>query len=198
MAGVRGVFFKSDGNVGSGVFGQSGSKDGFGVYGKSASTGGYAGFFEGDLGYTGSFGKASDARLKKNIKPIDSAMDKVLRLHGVTYEWIDPDKHSGPGTQWGFIAQDVQKAFPNWVKEGHDGYKTVDTTGVDSLLVESVRTLNDENHALRADLAKLEKRLDAFEGGKHPLSAGFGASGFGYFGLGVAATALVLSRRKRS
>ena len=32
----------------------------------------------------------SDARLKKNVAPLHDALGRLLRLRGVTFEWIDP------------------------------------------------------------------------------------------------------------
>ena len=33
------------------------------------------------------FGSPSDKRLKENIKPVESALDKVMKLQGVTFDW---------------------------------------------------------------------------------------------------------------
>ncbi len=53
----------------------------------------------------------SDIRLKKNIKPIENALDIVQKLNGVSYDWINDNKHD-----IGFIAQDVEKILPMVVK----------------------------------------------------------------------------------
>ena len=37
------------------------------------------------------YGSPSDARLKENIKPIESALDKVSKLQGVTFDWKESD-----------------------------------------------------------------------------------------------------------
>ena len=54
---------------------------------------------------------ASDRRLKYNIKPIDDALEKVLKLRGVTYNW----KASGRADM-GLIAQEVEEVFPDMVQ----------------------------------------------------------------------------------
>ena len=46
--------------------------------------------------------------------------------------------------------------FPEWVKTSNDGMKMIDTTGLDSLEVESIRELQTENNDLKARLSKLE------------------------------------------
>ena len=33
------------------------------------------------------YGSPSDKRLKENIKPIESALDKAMKLQGVTFDW---------------------------------------------------------------------------------------------------------------
>ena len=35
------------------------------------------------------YGSPSDKRLKENIKPVKSALDKVSKLQGVTFDWKD-------------------------------------------------------------------------------------------------------------
>src|SRR5687768_5367909 len=58
----------------------------------------------------------SDVRLKRNVSTLEGSLDKLLKLRGVTFEWKDPAKHVGRfGVQTGFIAQEVEKVFPDWV-----------------------------------------------------------------------------------
>jgi hypothetical protein len=42
----------------------------------------------------------SDVRYKKEVKPLDSSLDKVMHLQGVTFEW-DKDKVNGAGYKTG-------------------------------------------------------------------------------------------------
>lgn len=66
-------------------------------------------------------GGASDKRLKKDIAPLKSSLQKVLALRPVTWYWKDDVKKEG--LQYGFIAQEVEKVFPEMVTEEkwHDG-----------------------------------------------------------------------------
>ena len=137
---------------------------GVGVYGYNPSslTGAWAGYFAGNFYYTGTFTSTSDERLKKNIEPLVGALEKLLKLKGVNYEWKEPEKHrSGP--QMGFIAQDVEKAFPNWVHEDMDGFKGVDITQVEALEVESIRALKLENDHLKVRADKAEAEITALQ-----------------------------------
>ena len=73
----------------------------------------YAGYFAGNVYATGSY-SSSDARLKKNIAPLADALPTLLKLKGVTFEWNRPEDYGNQtGTQRGFIAQEVEKVFPN-------------------------------------------------------------------------------------
>ncbi|MFT4537526.1 MAG: hypothetical protein ACI9P5_004911, partial [Saprospiraceae bacterium] len=109
-------------NSAVGVRGTINGRDGFGVLGTRANGAGsgWAGLFIEDLGYTGFFGAASDESLKKNIEPIQKALDIVDQLNPVTYDF-DLDKHPGMGLntemEYGFIAQEVQKILPEIVRE---------------------------------------------------------------------------------
>ena len=84
--------------------------------------------------------QASDARLKENIEPIDNALDKVLKLNGVTFNWVDKIR-GGNDRKIGLIAQDVKKVIPELVGETPDGYLTVNYKDIPALLVEAIKQL---------------------------------------------------------
>ena len=90
----------------------------------------------------GSWAASSDARLKTNVQPLGHALDRMLALKGVTFEYAHPDSEMHPaGTFSGFIAQDVEKVFPNWIGHDNDGYLTVGPQGFEAITVEAVREL---------------------------------------------------------
>jgi hypothetical protein len=112
----------------------------------------------------GTLVSTSDARLKKNIQPLRGALELLLRLRGVTYEWKEPAKHDNAvGTQVGVIAQEVEKVRPGWVTTGADGYKAVGFKGFEGVVVEGLRELKNENDSLRAENKALERRIAALE-----------------------------------
>ena len=67
------------------------------------------------------------------------------------------------GKQIGFIAQDVEKVFPQWVEKDGEGYKTLTLRGFEALAVESIRELKKENDSLKEANKQLESRLKALE-----------------------------------
>ncbi|MCI0636041.1 MAG: tail fiber domain-containing protein, partial [Actinobacteria bacterium] len=72
----------------------------------------------------------SDARLKKNVHDIAGALETMLSLRGVTFEYGDPAQ---PGLRRGFIAQEVEQVLPEWVEDGPDGYKRLTVNGFEAL-----------------------------------------------------------------
>jgi hypothetical protein len=107
----------------------------------------------------------------------------------VTFEWKDTERHF-PGTRRGFIAQDVEKVMPTWVRTTFKGTKALNTGEFDALLVESVRTLKTENDALRARLDKIESKSKLAE-------ASMLGGPIGFAGLALVG-AMVIKRRRRS
>lgn len=84
---------------------------------------------------------SSDERLKKNISGLDSQeiLQKVLALRGVTYEWL----HStNTETHLGFIAQELEAVFPEFVGEDARGYKSVSYGSLTPVLVEAIKALD--------------------------------------------------------
>jgi hypothetical protein len=79
----------------------------------------------------------SDQRLKKNIETIPQALEKVLSLRGVTFNWKDS---SMPRRMMGMIAQEVKRVVPELVfqneRDGYYGINYGETTG---LLIEAIK-----------------------------------------------------------
>lgn len=115
----------------------------------------------------------SDARYKKNINPLQNALISLTRLNGVRYDWRKeefPERNFGNNNQIGFIAQDIEKIFPEMVFTDEKGFKAVDYARLTPVLVEAIKELkqaNDElkakNERLEAGNQKLESRVDKIE-----------------------------------
>jgi hypothetical protein len=70
----------------------------------------------------------SDERYKKNIKPLSGILEKVNKLKTISFDW----KHKNESVKAGFIAQNVQEIFPEYVVDniGNDeSNKKMGTTG---------------------------------------------------------------------
>lgn len=109
----------------------------------------------------------SDARLKKNITPLNSheMLNQLLSLQGITYEWND-DKtgYTRPeGLQYGFTAQNIQEVFPTLVKKDELGYLQTAYSTYDAMIVEAMRALNDKIAVLEAEKSVLQSKVKYLE-----------------------------------
>ena len=107
----------------------------------------------------------SDARLKTNIENIPNALDKVMSLNGVTYNWNEntPEEFDKERAEVGLIAQEVQAVLPEIIHNapfdrGEDGtsisgkdYITLQYERVVPLLVEAIKELKEEINTLKGD-----------------------------------------------
>ncbi len=93
--------------------------------------------------YASDFSQSSDKRLKKNIKPIEHK--GIEKLKPVSFEW----KQSGKGVFYGFIAQDVQKHYPELVIKDEDGFLSIKQNSIIALLVKEVQNLKKEIERLK-------------------------------------------------
>jgi hypothetical protein len=87
------------------------------------------------------YGTPSDKRLKENVKPIESALDKAMKLQGVTFNWKKSDSILDIKEDIGFIAQDVQKVAPELVRENEDGMLSMRHQGIAPILLEAIKEL---------------------------------------------------------
>jgi hypothetical protein len=79
------------------------------------------------------FTSLSDVNKKKNIRPIENAIDITKKLEGVRFDWIDNDTPS-----IGVIAQQVEKVLPELVVE-NDGIKSVSYGNIVGVLIEAIK-----------------------------------------------------------
>ena len=79
-----------------------------------------AGYFDGDVEITGTLLNPSDAKLKLNVKPVgDKALALIQRLEPKTYSYRQdiPEFSLPQGDQFGFVAQELEEVFPQFVRE---------------------------------------------------------------------------------
>ncbi len=109
----------------------------------------------GDINYSGSLTDTSDRRLKDNIRPLEGSLDKLMMLDGFAFEMKDDEKKQ---TEYGVMAQDVQKVFPELVHEiDKDGHLGVSYNGLIPPIIEAIKELKAENEKLRAEIEALKK-----------------------------------------
>jgi len=105
----------------------------------------------------------SSRRLKKNIKPIENALDKVKRLRGVYFDWKKDGIHD-----IGMVAEEVGEVIPEVVDYEANG---VDAASLSygrlvALLIEAVKEQQCKIAELEATIAQrepVEQRLKTLE-----------------------------------
>ena len=103
----------------------------------------------------------SDKRLKTDIKVLNNAMEKLLKLRGVEFHW--KNKKWTNKKRFGVIAQELQKIYPEMVEMKKDGYYQVNYQALIPVLVEATKELKKENDKLKKRLDSIEKRLNRLE-----------------------------------
>lgn len=115
----------------------------------------------GDAGGATSWYNDSDERLKKNIKTIDHALQKVLNLRGVNFEWKNTQNHP-VGLQMGLIAQETLKVVPEVVSKPGE-YYSVATADLVGLLVEAIKEQQIIIGNLQETIKKQNERIAILE-----------------------------------
>ena len=120
-------------------------------------------YVHGDLEYNAALTSVSDKRFKTNIKPIENAVERIKNINGVYYDWNRekfPERDFTDKHQIGVLAQEIEKEFPELVRTGKDGYKSVDYTKLAPILIEAVKELNSEFIYQNSELKNRIKTLE--------------------------------------
>ena len=93
---------------------------------------------------------SSDRRQKTNIKKLDNALDKVLTLDGVEYDWNEmAAAHRIGKHDVGVIAQQVEEVLPDAVEHRETGMMAVRYERLVPLLIEAIKELKSEIDELK-------------------------------------------------
>jgi hypothetical protein len=121
---------------------------------------------------------SSDRRLKDNITLIPNALEKVMSIRGVTFDWNDTSFYAGfrpkiRHNDAGVIAQEIQAVLPQAVDyapfdrddEGNsksgENYLTVKYEKIVPLLIEAVKELSEQNKKLEEKAREFETILES-------------------------------------
>lgn len=100
----------------------------------------------------------SDCRLKKYVKPIKNALDKIDQIRGVEFDWkvtdekMEKEVHSFEGHDVGVIAQEIEAVLPEVVTTRDSGYKAVRYDKIVPLLIQGIKELKDEVEILKSKI----------------------------------------------
>lgn len=92
----------------------------------------------------------SSRRFKSNIRPLSEALDKILALDGVRFDWRGSNRPS-----IGLIAEEVGKVFPELVvyEENRRDARSLDYSKLVAVLIEGMKEQQSQ-------IEKLEEKLD--------------------------------------
>ena len=127
---------------------------------------GYLFYVNGNAAGTSGFANVSDKRLKKDITPIESALDKVKQLRGISFNWdktLRPDLNLDDNNHLGLIAQEVEEILPQVVFTGEDEFstKTVSYSDIVPVLIESIKELSAQVSEQQTQINELKALLNA-------------------------------------
>jgi hypothetical protein len=97
----------------------------------------------------------SDLQSKENVEDLQSALEKTLKLRGVSYMWKQSDALPGKPRQSkiGLIAQEVRDIFPGLVSSGPGNLLGIDYISLIPVLVESIKSQQSQINRLEHLLA---------------------------------------------
>ena len=122
---------------------------------------------------SGPYIDVSDKRFKRNVENIEStdALRNILQLKGVSYELDIPNQHRlGKGKveskhtnrrQLGFLAQDVEKLFPEVVYTDENDFKGLQYSRFVPILVEGFKELHEFNLRLAEEHENMKRTIDS-------------------------------------
>jgi hypothetical protein len=88
---------------------------------------------------------SSDRRLKDNILKIQSPLEKISKINGVTFNWNEnQDTYPIGKKDIGVIAQDVEEVLPEIIETRDTGYLAVKYEKLTPLLIEAIKELNQK------------------------------------------------------
>ena len=103
---------------------------------------------------------ASDKRLKNNLEKINDPLDKLNKINGYTFDWIEKEGvHSNKGHDMGVIAQEIEEVLPEIVVTRENGYKAVRYEKMIPLLIETIKEQQKQINKLNDRLEILENKI---------------------------------------
>jgi trimeric autotransporter adhesin len=123
----------------------------------NGSTG--AGQINGNGGSQAAFGSYSDKKLKENIVDLPPQLANIMALRPVEFDYIESE---GGEHQIGFIAQEVQKIYPDVIGEREDGMLTLSGMNkMEARLIKCIQELSAKVDAQAAEITVLKSKVGA-------------------------------------
>lgn len=88
----------------------------------------------------------SDQSIKTNVQDLSGSLDKVLNMHGVSYDWnhsVHPELNLDSANHVGFIAQEIAQIDSRLTYIADDSLLHIEYDKVVPILAEAIQELND-------------------------------------------------------
>lgn len=107
--------------------------------------------------------QTSDKRFKKDFNDLNAAADKIYKVKAYRYKFHDESgKYAFDDKEhFGFIAQELEKEFPNLVNKDYEGNYAVNYIEFIPLLLDAVQKQKDIINEQESRLAALEEKVKA-------------------------------------
>ncbi len=109
---------------------------------------------DGNATLAGLLTQSSDIRLKKNIQKMSDISQKINQIRGVYFDWKDTNRSQNQ--QIGFIAQEIEKVFPQLVETDAKGYKSVAYANMTAVLLEALKEQNKRIEYLEKEILAIK------------------------------------------
>ena len=112
---------------------------------------------KGDLQVIGSIYNLSDKNAKNNIQEInENVKDNIFRLNPVEFNYIND---SNNGKHYGFIAQDVEKIYPELVNTNDPNFKNVNYIEIIPILLAKMKDMDCEIKNMKKEMENMKKEM---------------------------------------
>jgi hypothetical protein len=113
---------------------------------------------------TGAVGSYSDERLKENVAPFTDGLNVIEQINPIQFQYKPNAPFATRENQVGIIAQELEKAAPYMVHQttenGMNDLRWVDNQAYIFLLINAVKSLQQQNHQQQQQIDSLLKQID--------------------------------------
>lgn len=141
-----------------------------GIFGTTVSSGDAVEVVIGSGGQLGTVN--SSIRFKKDVQEMGSASDRLFQLRPVTYRYKQPNANGSSPIEYGLIAEEVAKVYPDLVVKNADGQiQTVQYQKLTPMLLNELQKQHQLMEEQKAKIAQLEEQLAALPSLQKRLTA---------------------------
>lgn len=126
-----------------------------------------SGYFNGDI-YLGTCGNwlssitgCSDSLFKKDVENVPSVLAKIMQMRPVIHKWKAsefPQYHFDNNKEYGFIAQEVERLFPELINKNTSNHRFIDYQKITVVLLKAIQEQQSQIILLKQDVEILKNK----------------------------------------